>query len=177
MQKTGSGREQTKCKMKRNSNQMSMEDEKADIFAEYQRLNKILQDIHDLASAWSRPNYGPKSNPKAPQPSNDIENSASAHAININGNKDMLGRVKRMSSRSVHRPLQSVGNAKDQPHLQMPDNRCILPVIRLNIDKNIPKRGHQVKQSRAEQPLRRTTRLRSQPDRFMMRYLQSIKMK
>lgn len=168
-------RAKLKSKMKQNSRQISMADRKADIFAEYQRLKRILAEIHELASACSRP----KSKPTAPQPSNDIENSASAHAINfnVNGSKDVLARVKRMPSRSIRHPSQSDGNAKDQPHSQMPDNQCILPVIRLNVDKNIPKRGQKVKQQSAEQPLRRTSRLISKPDRFMVGYLQALQMK
>lgn len=163
--------------MKHYSREMSMEDAKADIFAEYQRLKKVLHDIHDLASACSRPNCGPKSIMKTPlQPSNDIENSASTHAINIHGDRDILGRVKRMSRRSIGQPSQCNDNAKDQPHLPKPNNQCVPPVIRLNIDENIPKRRRKVNQGHVEQPLRRTSRHIRKPDRFAQEYL-SILMK
>lgn len=157
-----------KSKMKHHTRQISMANTKADIFAEYQRLKKLLQDIHGLASACSQPDGSLKSILKAPNPSNDIENSASAHATNINGEKDLFGRIRRMSRKSVGRPFEDDDdNAKDQPNLQQPNNQCISPVIQVNVDPNIPNRERKIKQKHVEQPLRRSTRRRVEIQNFL----------
>lgn len=164
----------------KNSKQLSMRDKKADILAEYQRLKKILEDIHGLTATYLQPNGNLKSILKKPQPPEDIENSTSMHAINISGEKELLGRLKRMSSKSIGlnkipvldkssgRPSQNGAIAKDKQRKS--DQQCMLPVIRVNVDANITKRRQKVKQGRVEQPLRRTSRRVAQPDRFSERY-------
>lgn len=181
--------------MKHSSRKIGKSSKKSEILAEYERLKKILEEIHGLTTAFLQPNGQLKSILKKPQPSNDIENSTSMHAIDISCEKDLFGRVKRMSRKSIGtgkppaatgRPSQSGDNAEDTPNAQQPppNNQGITPVIRVNCDANCykpgPGRRGKVKHGRVEQqqqPLRRSSRHLNQPrreDRFRAEYFESL---
>lgn len=159
--------------MKHSSKQFTMKDKKEAIFIEYERLKRILENIHGLASVYLRPDDKLKSILKKPQPSNDANNTSGG---------DLFGRIKRMSTKSNDtgkktrptaldkssgghgggRLAQNGKNAKVKPNVQPRS------VVRLSsIDGSIQKRGRRrAKQEHVEQPLRRTSRHVGPPNRF-----------
>lgn len=141
--------------MKTSAKEMTMNDKKADILTEYQRLRNILKQIHCWAALYSvtiQPDCNVKSTQKKSKPSNDIDNPTSMHAISINDDKDVIGRVKCMAKKPIGRLRRLNANATDIPNL----------AALVSSDANITKRRQKIKQECDVQPppLRRSTRQR-----------------
>lgn len=164
--------------------EINLKNTKADIFKELQRLRDILKQIHALAASWSEiganaiSNGGLRPILKKPQPSNQPSKPTISTVVDCGG-KDVLGRVREIKKKPIGNSKATLSHESNGRPTKISDKgvECGKPVVGLIFDTEIQKHTQKVKQEHVQQqqqqPLRRSKRVNSTPDQFLLYYCSS----